>query len=181
MKNINSRISILALAAFAFILSSCSQQRYANRSYVKKEVVASAEVKKQEVAQLPAIPAPQTQLAEVPQSLAPVAIEVPAAQEVKTQEPKKVEPKAKSAASAGFLAQVKEKATKTVLKRVEKVQKTDSNGEISLNNKWVRLMIIGLIIVLIGLLLPDPLGRIFDIVGSILIIIGLIFFLLELL
>lgn len=181
MKNINTRFSILALAAFALALSSCSQQRYSSRSYVKKEVVAQVEVKKQEVAQLPVIPAPQAQSVEAPRSLTPQAIEVSATQEAKVQEPEKVEAKASSAAGNGFMSRVKERAAKEVVKRLDKTETADSSGDINLGNTWVRLIIIGLIILLIGIILPGAIGTVFYIVGSILMLVGLIFLLISLL
>lgn len=186
MKNINSRLPILALAAFALILSSCSQQRYANRSYVKRDVVASAEVKKQdkqEVAQLPSIPAAELTTPESPQ--------VVQAQEITTVTPAPADqavpaPSAnqtvQSEKKSGFVQRIIEKRVKS---QVEKqVQILEEQHNITINHSGVKLIILGLIIAVIGwlidILIPG-IGRIFSFVAAVLVIIGLILILLDLL
>lgn len=58
---------------------------------------------------------------------------------------------------------------------VEKSERSAYEGR-----DWLRLIIIGLVLTLIGILIPGPVGTIFYIVGGIIIIVGLIFLLLEL-
>ncbi len=184
MKRLHTKLSILAFVAFALILSSCSQQRYGHRSYVKKEVVAKAEVKKQdkqEIAQLAPIQAAHEEAFESPQNATPLAIEVPVTEETKQDELSQVESRPAATGRSGLMTKVQEKAVKHVIKRLDKAEKVDSSGEINLNNKWVRLILIGLICLLLGIILPGILGELLGLVGSILIVIGLIFLILELL
>ncbi|TNE80247.1 MAG: hypothetical protein EP332_08230 [Bacteroidetes bacterium] len=184
MKNIKSRLPILALAAFALILSSCGQQRYSSRAYVKKEVVASAEVKKQdkqEVTQLPAIPASQVQQTGTPQSNAPQTIELRTTAPAQELGSERVQSPVQAPAAETPSNRASEKASKTVVNRLTKIEKAAENGDVSLGNKWVRLIIIGLIILLIGIILPGGIGYVFYLVGSILMLVGLIMLLLELL
>lgn len=180
MKKLNYFLMLGLTATLAF--TSCSQQRYASRSTVRINDQAKEQVKeeKKEVAAIapkqmeigkPEAKAPETPLAQKPESVTP--------------RPKEVLKQLRSEETGRYLRQVLKdpKEIKALISTPDNESKQDfkNNTGLDTSNQWIRIMIIGLIILLIGILLPGEIGWIFYTVGGIIMVVGLIFLLLELL
>lgn len=197
MKYLNTKLSSLALLSLILILSSCSQQRYASRSFSKVKPVASKEVKKapetasaeNTTAQIEEIQSPQAAAAEVTpvQAQAEPTASTPTQAIASTPANQAVKAKAKTTEAKPVFSlknKIAKRAATKALKQFKKqstLDKEDTNGDINISNKWVRLFIIGLILLLIGILLPGAIGYVFYLVGSIIMLIALIGFLIQLL
>lgn len=180
MKKINYFV-MLGLSA-SLVLASCSQQRYANRARVNSKEVAKEQVKeeKKEVASVTPKPT-ETAKPEVKQP----------AEEAKAVQVEKATPKVKEVfkqlASKETVSFLKE-AAKDPKKIVDLVVKPDNQTKRDFTSqtgmttsRWLTWIIVGLVLILIAWFLPDPLRGLFSLVGSILVVVGLIFLLLELL
>lgn len=180
MKKINYFV-MLGLSA-TLILASCSQQRYANRARVHKNDQAQEQVKeeKKEVASIAPKPVEEV-TPEVKQQ----------SEEAKTVQPEKVTPKTKevfkqltSKESRTFLSEAAKdpKKIKDLIVKEDNQTKRDFTSTTGMEtSRWLTWIIVGLVLILIAWFLPDPLRGIFSLVGSILVVVGLIFLLLQLL
>jgi|GEM_PF-2464573 len=182
MKKLNTLLMVVTTATLIF--SSCSQQRYSSRAKVRvnqqtkeqlveaPKEVAAITPKNIDITQ-PEVIAPEANQAQKPESIAP------------TPTKREVLKKLRSEESKTMLKNIAQDPTKLkdIITKGENVTKKEFKEKTGLEarGQWLSLIIIGLVLLLIGFLLPQPLGGIFNLVGSILIVIGLIFFLLELL
>ena len=180
MKKINYFV-MLGLSA-TLILASCSQQRYAHRARVHVNDQAKEQVKEEnkEVASIAPKPAELIQP------------ELKQQEEAKVVTPETVKPKAKevfkqltSKESRTFLSDVAKdpKKIKDLVVKADNQTKQDLKKALDMDHtgRWLTWIIVGLVLILIAWFLPDPLRGIFSLVGSILVVVGLIFLLLELL
>jgi hypothetical protein len=182
MKKLNYFV-MLGLSA-TLVLASCSQQRYASRSKVRVNDQAKEQVKeeKKEVATIAPKPTeqakPEVNQAEVPQVLRP---------EVALPQPKEVLKQLTSKEAGRYLRQIvknPEQIQNLVVKPNDKAKQgseADADKNTHIHDTWLRWIIIGLVLVLIGIILPNPIGWICYLIGSVLIVLGLIFLLLSLL
>ncbi len=179
MKKINYFV-MLGLSA-TLILASCSQQRYANRARVHKNDQAKEQVKeeKKEVASI------------APKPTESVKPELKQPEEAKVVTPENVKPKAKevfkqltSKETRTFLSEaVKDpKQIKDLVVKPDNQTKRDFKAKTGLETgMWLTWIIVGLILLLLGVLIPWELGWLLWTIGSIVIVIGVILLLLQIL
>lgn len=180
MKKINYFV-MLGLSA-TLILASCSQQRYANRARVQVNDQAKEQVNEE-----------QKEVASIaPKPVEAVTPEVKQqADEAKTVQPEKVTPKAKevfkqltSKESITFLREtVKDpKQIKDLVVKPDNQTKRTFEAKTGLETgMWLTWIIVGLILLLLGVLIPWELGWLLWTIGSIVIVIGVILLLLQIL
>ncbi|MHB1278577.1 MAG: hypothetical protein ACYC1Q_09265 [Bacteroidia bacterium] len=179
MKKINYFV-MLGLSA-TLILASCSQQRYANRARVHVNDQAKEQVKQE-----------QKEVASIaPKPAEAIKPELKQAEDAKTVQAEKITPKPRevfkqltSKESITFLREAAKdpKQIKDLVVKPDNQTKRDFKSETGMETgRWLTWIIVGLILVLLGLIIPWTLGWLLYAVGSVLIVIGIIFLLLELL
>lgn len=179
MKKLNYFV-MLGLSA-TLMLASCSQQRYANRATVRVNDEAKEQVK-EEKKEVAAITPKQTEIAKPELKQEEAKAIKP---ENATPRPKEVLKQLTSKESGRYIRQVvkdPQKIKDLVVKEDNQTKREfQANTGADMSSTWLRWIIIGLVLVLIGIIIPGELGWIFYLIGSVLIVIGLIFLLLELL
>ncbi|MDX5321168.1 MAG: hypothetical protein LPK45_08650 [Bacteroidota bacterium] len=179
----NTKKLLFGVLAATFILTSCSQQRYASRAKVRVNDQARVEVKKHDVLEL-------TQVEKLEAELPVITPSAPELEPMETAA--RVERKQ-------VFQQLKSKETRTALKNmvsnpeniIPLINKEDSvqkekfaqDTGLDMGNKWVKLMVIGLILMVIGTILGwGPgwgLGWLLNTIGGVMFVIGLVMFLIE--
>lgn len=180
MKKLNYFV-MLSISA-TLMLASCSQQRYAHRAKVRVNDQTKEQVKeeKKEVASI------------APKPAETVKPELKQQEEAKVVTPEIVKPKVKevfkqltSKESISFLREAAKdpKQIKDLVVKADNQTKQEFKAATGMEHtgRWLTWIIVGLVLILIAFFLVSPVSGIFHLIGSILIVIGLIFLLLELL
>ena len=182
MKKLNS-IFALAFSA-AIVLSSCSQQRYSSRAKVRVNDQAKEQQQKEAPKELAVItpkqfdvPAPEVKVPQAAQAQkSESAVPAPTKREVL----KKLRSKEMRTALTEIAKEPKQ--IQQLIQKEDNVKKEEFKEKVGadFSSKWVKLFIIGLVILLIGIILPGGIGSVFYLVGGLIMLIALILFLLEL-
>lgn len=166
---------LLPAIVLLLVLSSCSNMRFGHVPKVKakkQETVAQKPTKKQKVAQLPALEVKQDGL----QAVEPdYSIQHPVVASPMTVSPEK------TTTVTTEQAPVKGDNTSTVLspkiqKKIKKIENLTATKKVE-KGSWLWFVIVGLVLVLLGVIIPWVLGWLFYVIGVICIIYGLLMFL----
>lgn len=169
-----TRILLPALALL-LVLSSCSNMRFGHVPKVKakkQETVAQKPAKKHKVAQLPALEGKEEGL----QAVEPdYSIQQPVVASPMTVSPEK------TTTVTTEQAPLKSDNTATTLspkiqKKIKKIESLTATKKVE-KGSWLWFVIVGIVLVLLGVIIPWVLGWLFYVIGVICIIYGLLMFL----
>ena len=170
------KAKIVILILSVVFLASCSNMRYGHMPKAKKQkhaVAKTPEKKKEHLAETEGIAAKPAEVASTP-----IAAEIPLAPQ-KTVIGTMPAP-AKETATPAVAPQtvekannVKEQLSPRQVKKLEKLKKQAETKEIA-KGSWLWYVVVGLVLVIIGAIIPWILGWIFYVVGLIAILYGLL-------
>lgn len=170
------KAKIVILILSVVFLASCSNMRYGHMPKAKKQkhaVAKTPEKKKEHLAETEGIAAKPAEVASTP-----IAAEIPLAPQ-KTVIGTMPAP-AKETATPAVAPQtvekannVKEQLSSRQVKKLEKLKKQAETKEIA-KGSWLWYVVVGLVLVIIGAIIPWILGWIFYVVGLIAILYGLL-------